>query len=706
MTWSTEDIYKLLPEILRLRDLEEGRLAKGTSTVLPGDTRDAENYAPIKTLVSVMAREFRFIEDDIDALYDDHFIETCDDWVIPYLADLLGLGVLNDVDGKLNQRARVADALPLRQRKGTIKALEHAAGTASGWPVLGREFWQHLVTSRSMRHVRANTGGSLNIRHIRPGEEMDDPFDTRHHGAEVGLIRHHQGRFNIPNIGRAAWRLQPMSKTAWPVQPIAAGRRDYRFHPLGVDAALFTYPPRGADLSSRTGPEHVTRAISRPYLADHGLELYGPGLSINVTVGGNLIAEAQMHACHLGDRGDPPAPGEPRPWNRTAQPDQILIDPVLGRLTIGANLNGEVRVYCHHGFPGLIGGGEYDRDEVIGALSNSFSASPGDNLTDIIINQSDRIDIVLTENGIYDWNDDVSLTGGRRVRVVAADGCIPIVKLNAERTVSLGDGAQFEMNGVVVIGGSVLFLGDSGNTVARFIDCTLVPGWNLTADLTPTNPGQPSLRFNGRGMSARLQRSISGPVRLASDVDLLVQNSVIDALDPKAVAVGRNVNATGDVSAFIACTVIGRVDITAFAGMAYENSVGASEISSGGGLPATSDTVFFAASSAATVPVKAERRQVGCLRFCFVPDASLTPRRYRCLQGEIAETWFENRKYGNPAYMQLHDRLGSLLMEAGSNGDELGVWNYLRNSSRQANIWRAIEGFLRYGMEAGIEMQT
>ena len=140
--------------------------------------------------------------------------------------------------------------------------------------------------------------------------------------------------------------------------------------------------------------------------------------------------------------------------------------------------------------------------------------------------------------------------------------------------------------------------------------------------------------------------------------------------------------------------------------MAYENSVGASEISSGGGLPATSDTVFFAASSAATVPVKAERRQVGCLRFCFVPDASLTPRRYRCLQGEIAETWFENRKYGNPAYMQLHDRLGSLLMEAGSNGDELGVWNYLRNSSRQANIWRAIEGFLRYGMEAGIEMQT
>jgi hypothetical protein len=706
MNWSTEELYRLLPEILRLRDLEQGRLTKGVGPIPPGDNRDAENYAPIKTLMSLLAREFRCIEDDIDALYDDHFIETCAAWVIPYLADLLGEGRLVDTDGSLNQRARVADALPLRQRKGTIKALEHAASSASGWPIAGREFRRHLVVGRSMRHAGAHTGGSLNVRHLRPGEEIDDPFTTHAHGGEVGLIRPGHGRFNLPNVGLSAWRLQPMSATNWPVQPIAAGRRDYRFHPLGIDAPLFSCAPRGPDLSERTGPEHVPRAISRPRLADHAHAIFGSGLSIDLTIGGSSIPVGRMRACHLGDRGDPPAAGQPRPWNRTAPPDEILIDPVLGRLTVGSNLDGAVRVSCHHGFPGLIAGGEYDRDHAIGALSAPFDASPGDDLSGIINGQADRIDIMLAESGVYHWNGDVSLAGGRRVRVLVADGRLAVVHLDGEHRISLGNGAEFELGGAMVAGGGFRFLGNSGNTRARFVDCTFVPGWELEADRTPIRSDQPSLRFNGNGMSARLERTICGPILMTSDVDLLVENSVVDAIDPSAAAIRRNANATGDVATFVASTVVGRVDITAFGGIPYEAVAGALPGRDEMGLPATSDTLFFAAPSGLREPVRAERRQSGCLRFCFVPDGSLTPRRHRCLAGGIAESWFVSRKYGDAAYLQLHCRRGALLAEAASNGDEIGVWNHLKNSARRSNIRRAIEGFLRYGMEAGVEFET
>jgi hypothetical protein len=520
------------------------------------------------------------------------------------------------------------------------------------------------------------------------------------------LIRPGHGRFNLPNVCLTAWRLQPMSKTAWPVRRIAPGRRDYRFHPLGIDAPLFTFPPQGPDLSQRTDPEHVTREISRPYLADHRSDLYGPGLAIEVIMAGNPFPVSQMKACHLGDRGAAPGPGQPRAWNRSAQPGEILIDPVLGRLALGPNLNGPVKVRCHHGFPGLIGGGEYDRDEIIGALSAPFNASPGNNLSNIINTQTGGIDIVLGENGVYNWLGDVNLAAGRRVRVVAADGQVPIIKLTGEKRIRLGNGAEFELSGVIVTGGGFRFLGNSGNTTARFVDCTLVPGWNLGADLTPANPGQPSLRCNGRGMSARLKRSICGPVQLTSDVDLLVEDSVIDALDPAAPAVRRNTNATGDVTAFVASTIIGRIDITSFGGIAYETMAEQLLSSGQGGLPASSNSLFFAAASGAVEPVRSARRQTGCLRFCFVPDGSLTPRRYNCIAGEIAESWFESRNYGGSAYMQLHGRLGALLTESASNGDEIGVWNHLRNSARQANIWRAIDGFLRYGMEAGVEFDS
>lgn len=56
MNWTTEELYRLLPEILRLRDLEQGRLAKGVGPIPPGDRRDGENYAPIKTLISLLAQ--------------------------------------------------------------------------------------------------------------------------------------------------------------------------------------------------------------------------------------------------------------------------------------------------------------------------------------------------------------------------------------------------------------------------------------------------------------------------------------------------------------------------------------------------------------------------------------------------------------------------------------------------------------------------
>ena len=64
------DLFELLPTVHRLRDIAHGD--------------------QLRALLNVVGREAQLVEDDITRLYDNWFIETCDEWVVPYIADLLG----------------------------------------------------------------------------------------------------------------------------------------------------------------------------------------------------------------------------------------------------------------------------------------------------------------------------------------------------------------------------------------------------------------------------------------------------------------------------------------------------------------------------------------------------------------------------------------------------------------------------------------
>ena len=49
-----------------------------------------EQGGPLKALLSVIAEQVAVLEEDLDQLYDDQFIETCAEWVVPYIGDLVG----------------------------------------------------------------------------------------------------------------------------------------------------------------------------------------------------------------------------------------------------------------------------------------------------------------------------------------------------------------------------------------------------------------------------------------------------------------------------------------------------------------------------------------------------------------------------------------------------------------------------------------
>ena len=91
-------LYQRLPEIYRVRDAEQ----------TPPGMLAAYLRAP--------EHVFGALHENIEALHDDLFIDSCDDWVVPYIADLLGTTHLKGDPRSL--RADVADTIPLRRRKG------------------------------------------------------------------------------------------------------------------------------------------------------------------------------------------------------------------------------------------------------------------------------------------------------------------------------------------------------------------------------------------------------------------------------------------------------------------------------------------------------------------------------------------------------------------------------------------------------------
>jgi hypothetical protein len=120
MTADPDRLLALLPAVYRNRDAAEG---------------DA-----LRALLQVIAEQASLIEEDLDRTYDNWFIETCDEWVVPYIGELIGyepvggLGAAAQRAGALISRREVANTIRYHARKGTLALLERLAGNRGGVP--------------------------------------------------------------------------------------------------------------------------------------------------------------------------------------------------------------------------------------------------------------------------------------------------------------------------------------------------------------------------------------------------------------------------------------------------------------------------------------------------------------------------------------------------------------------------------------------
>ena len=172
-------LYNLLPAVYRLRDADQGY--------------------PLRALLRVIAEQVNVVEDDIARLYDDWFIETAQDWVVPYIGDLVGYhpahqaGEPTDVsaaEGRaLNKilipRRDVAKTIGYRRRKGTLALLETLANDVAGWPARAVEFFRLLDWTQNINHQQLERGRTVDLRQGDALDLLGGPFDALAHTVDV-----------------------------------------------------------------------------------------------------------------------------------------------------------------------------------------------------------------------------------------------------------------------------------------------------------------------------------------------------------------------------------------------------------------------------------------------------------------------------------------------------------------------------------------
>lgn len=122
--------------------------------------RDAANSDhPLLRLLVALAEPLDTLENAIDQLYGDHFVETASLEALPLLASLVGTPLLRE-NAPVN-RALIAQHVHWLRRKGTVATLEDVLSAASGWSVEVEEAYRSLIVTQDLKALTLHRGRTM-----------------------------------------------------------------------------------------------------------------------------------------------------------------------------------------------------------------------------------------------------------------------------------------------------------------------------------------------------------------------------------------------------------------------------------------------------------------------------------------------------------------------------------------------------------------
>lgn len=721
MSGNPDRLYDLVPVIYRLRDAEQG-------------------FA-LRALLRVMAEQYDIVEADIAQLYENWFIETCDDWVVPYIGGLVGYEMLSGPAvtpdagtaalGIAAPRRDVAETIATRRRKGTLSAVEDVARAVSGWPIKAVEFYRQMAVNQNINALHMDRGRTAELRDYDALEQIGGAFDRVARNVDIrrSASGRDRGTGNIAGLGLYAWRLKSYTLTQTPAYCYEAHAPNcYLFNPLGNDTPLYVDPESSvaAAAPDLALPVPIRRRVfetrdpgdTTGQLVSGIPYYYGEGRSLMIWTGlqRDPVPVEQIVAADLGN------------WAYRPQPGTVAVDPERGRLMFhpGPARRQNVWVSYSYGFSADIGGGEYERpirqadDAVVYTVGTGATfAKIGDALAHWTTDAPVDAVIEIVDSGVYTEPLQIALAKGQTLQLRAANRCRPVIYMLDWRAAApdglavtgAGD-CWFVLDGITVSGRGLQVDGDVTGIALRH--CTLVPGWGLDCDCEPARSGEASLTLVDAPRCVTIEHSIVGAIQVERNqarqepLQIRIADTILDATHNDSVALGTADSLCADVTLVIArSTVFGQVQIDQ--------------------LALAENTIFMG-------QVRACRRQQGCVRFCYIASGSRTPRRFECqpdlvlkavndsyaagkltadehallLEAEQlrVEPEFNSTRFGKPAYCQLTDTCAGEIVRGAEDESEMGVFHDLYQPQRTANLRTRLGEYTPAGSDAGIIFES
>lgn len=455
---------------------------------------------PLRELLNRIGVQAAAVRRDIDGLWADQYIETCADWVIPYIGELVAARLVTGLDPR-GQRLDVASTIRWRRRKGTLTTAAAVARGITGWDTHVVEGFRRLARTRHDLDpppaaglvepvTRTPQGGFADLRSA-PGTLLaDGPFDQAFHHADLRRGSGTAGRFAAERLAVYCWRLLSLEVTgATPVR--AAGSRDeYVFDPTGREIPLFLPPSAGGTSGSTVGGTS--------------------GSTSGSTVGGT-----------------PGIAGPAGPWQvpgpLTAAVDRIMagagvpaayqvtgavagaVRPETGRFLLAAPASQSVTVSYQFGLGGPIGAGTgilTGRTPLLTAGEKRVTGGAG--LDGALADAHQGDTITIADSRTYITVADVACAAGgdspaAPLTIRARPGERPLIRLPGragpgERPQWVfrgGEGARLVLDGLFVSGGDIVLQGPFEHV--KITGCTFDPG-TLNPDLAAQGRGAPGRR--------------------------------------------------------------------------------------------------------------------------------------------------------------------------------------------------------------------
>jgi hypothetical protein len=323
--------------------------------------------------------------------------------------------------------------------------------------------------------------------------------------------------------------------------------------------------------------------------------------------------------------------------------------------------------------------------------------------------------IEIIDSGVYSEQINIAIEHGQTLHIRAANRTRPVIYLLDRQknrpdalTITSETGGCVTLDGLLITGRAVHIEGALDEVNIRHT--TLVPGWALHHDCEPHRPAEPSLEIYRTNACVNITHSIIGSIQvyqdevLADPVRLRISDSILDATSAEREALSApNWPLAHALLTITRSTVFGQIQTHA--------------------IELAEDSIFDGLVTVA-------RRQIGCMRFCYVPRGSRTPRRYNCQPdlveqvvatklaqntidtieaGRLEESerlrvqpQFNSIRYSTPTYCQLAATCADEITRGASDESEMGVFHDLFQPQRAANLRARLDEYTPAGMEAGI----